>query len=77
MTDEEIMAKLRKIDQLREFDEGMRGHVADLKRSYGCKVTCYEVIATKTVLFIVHAAKQPSMATIRKAVTPHLTRVLQ
>jgi hypothetical protein len=77
MTDDEIMAKLRKIDQKTEFDDAMQGHVRDLRRSYGCNVTCLEVIATGTVLFLVHAAAEPSMTTIRRAALPHLERALQ
>ena len=72
MTDDEVMACLREIDQAAEFDGELRRHVADLKRAGGCRVTCFEVIATRAILFIVHAAPTPSMAAIRKSAEPHL-----
>jgi hypothetical protein len=72
MTDDEVMAALRQINQAAEFDSKLRQHVSDLGRAAGCHVTCYEVIATRAILFIVHAAPTPSMAAIRKSAEPHL-----
>jgi hypothetical protein len=76
VTDDEIMARLREIDQAAEFDEAMKCRVLELARSTLRQVTCYEVIATRAVLFIVHGGARPSMTAIRKAAEPHV-RTLQ
>jgi hypothetical protein len=75
VTDDEIMAALRRIDPV-EFDAKIRAHIDSLGRAAGGGVTAFEVIKTGDVLFIVHASPEPTMALIRRAAEPRL-RILQ
>jgi hypothetical protein len=71
VTDDELMARLREVDPA-EFDPATRHYVRGLGRSVGCNVTCFEVVDSGEVLFIVHAAARPSAEAIRKAALPHV-----